>query len=39
MSRTRKLLHANRDGRINAVDLKAYGVASDIAVVPFRISD
>jgi hypothetical protein len=30
---------ANHDGRINAVDLKAYGVASNIAVVPFRISD
>ena len=30
---------ANRDGRINAVDLKAYGVASDIVAVPFRISD
>jgi hypothetical protein len=30
---------ANRDGRINAVDLKAFGVASDIVAVPFRISD
>ena len=30
---------ANHDGRINAIDLKAYGVASDIAVVPFQISD
>jgi hypothetical protein len=30
---------ANKDGRINAVDLKAYGVASNIVVVPFRISD
>jgi hypothetical protein len=30
---------ANRDGRINAVDLKAYGVASDIVAIPFRISD
>jgi hypothetical protein len=30
---------ANRDGRINAIDLKAYGVASDIVAVPFRISD
>ena len=30
---------ANRDGRINAVDLKAFGVASNIAVVPFQISD
>jgi len=30
---------ANHDGRINAVDLKAYGVASNIAVVPFEISD
>ena len=30
---------ANHDGRINAVDLKAYGVASNIAVVPFEIHD
>jgi len=30
---------ANRDGRINAVDLKAFGVASNIAVVPFEIRD
>jgi hypothetical protein len=30
---------ANRDGRINAVDLKAYGVASNIVAVPFQISD
>jgi hypothetical protein len=30
---------ANRDGRINAVDLKAYGVPSNIAVVPFEIRD
>ena len=30
---------ANRDGRINAVDLKAFGIASKIAVVPFQISD
>ena len=30
---------ANHDGRINAVDLKAYGIASNIAVVPFQISD
>jgi len=30
---------SNRDGRINAVDLKAYGVASNIAVVPFEIRD
>jgi hypothetical protein len=30
---------ANRDGRINAVDLKAFGVASEIVAVPFRISD
>jgi len=30
---------ANRDGRINAADLKAFGVASDIVAVPFRISD
>jgi hypothetical protein len=30
---------ANGDGRIDAVDLKAFGVASNIAVVPFQISD
>ena len=30
---------ANRDGRINAADLEAYGVASNIAVVPFEIHD
>ena len=30
---------ANHDGRINAVDLEAYGVASNIAVVPFQIRD
>src|SRR3954464_819716 len=30
---------SNHDGRINAVDLKAYGVASNIAVVPFDIND
>jgi hypothetical protein len=30
---------ANRDGRINAVDLTAFGVASNIAVVPFEIRD
>ena len=30
---------ANRDGRINAVDLKAYGVASNIVAVPFQIRD
>ena len=30
---------SNHDGRINAVDLEAYGVASNIAVVPFEISD
>ncbi len=30
---------ANRDGRINATDLKAYGVASNIVAVPFQISD
>jgi hypothetical protein len=30
---------ANGDGRINAVDLKAFGLASEIATVPFRISD
>ena len=30
---------ANRDGRINNLDLNAYGVASNIAVVPFEIRD
>jgi hypothetical protein len=30
---------ANHDGRINAVDLQAFGVASNIAVVPFEIRD
>jgi hypothetical protein len=30
---------SNHDGRINAIDLEAYGIASNIAVVPFRISD
>jgi hypothetical protein len=30
---------SNRDGRINAIDLKAFAVASDIVAVPFRISD
>jgi hypothetical protein len=30
---------ANDDGRINAVDLKAYGVASKIVTVPFKIGD
>src|SRR6266480_3825089 len=30
---------ANHDGRINAVDLEAYGIASNIAVVPFEIRD
>lgn len=30
---------SNHDGRINAVDLEAYGVASNIAVVPFAIRD
>ena len=30
---------ANRDGRINTLDLKAFGVASNIVTVPFRISD
>jgi hypothetical protein len=30
---------SNHDGRINAVDLKAYGVASNITVVPFEIHD
>src|SRR5438094_6321726 len=30
---------SNHDGRINATDLEAYGVASNIAVVPFEIRD
>jgi hypothetical protein len=30
---------ANGDGRITAVDLKAFGIASNIAVVPFEIRD
>ena len=30
---------ANHDGRINAADLEAYGVASNVAVVPFEIRD
>jgi len=30
---------SNHDGRINAVDLEAYGVASNIAVVRFEIRD
>jgi hypothetical protein len=30
---------ANHDGHIDAVDLKAYGVASNIVAVPFQISD
>jgi hypothetical protein len=30
---------SNRDGRINSVDLEAYGIASNIAVVPFEIRD
>ena len=30
---------ANGDGRINGVDLRAYGVASNIVAVPFRIAD
>ncbi len=30
---------SNHDGRINAVDLEAYGVASNIAVIPFQIRD
>jgi len=30
---------SNHDGHINATDLEAYGVASNIAVVPFDISD
>jgi len=30
---------ANHDGRITSADLKAFGVASNIVVVPFQISD
>jgi len=30
---------ANHDGRINATDLKAYGIALNIVAVPFLISD
>jgi hypothetical protein len=30
---------ANRDGRITAVDLTAFGVASNIAIVPFEVRD
>ena len=30
---------ANGDGRINGIDLKAYGVASNIVTIPFRIAD
>jgi hypothetical protein len=30
---------SNRDGRINSIDLEAYGIASNIAVVPFEIRD
>ncbi len=30
---------ANHDGRITATDLQAYGIASNIAVVPFQIHD
>jgi hypothetical protein len=30
---------ANRDGRINAVDLNAFGVASNIVAIPFEIRD
>lgn len=30
---------ANGDGRINGIDLRAFGVASEIATVPFRIGD
>ena len=30
---------ANGDGHINAVDLTAYGVASNIVAIPFRIGD
>jgi hypothetical protein len=30
---------SNHDGRINGIDLKAYGVASNIVTVPFQIAD
>jgi hypothetical protein len=30
---------SNHDGRINALDLKAYGIASNVVTVPFEISD
>ena len=30
---------ANHDGRINAADLKAFGIASNIVTVPFEIRD
>jgi len=30
---------SNHDGRINAVDLEAFGIASNIAVVRFEIRD
>ena len=30
---------SNHDGRINAVDLTSYGIASNIVVVPFQIRD
>jgi hypothetical protein len=30
---------SNHDGRINAVDLKAFGIASNIVSVPFQIAD
>jgi hypothetical protein len=30
---------ANRDGRINAADLNAFGIASNIVTVPFAIGD
>ncbi len=30
---------SNHDGRINAIDLKAFGVASNIVTVPFEIAD
>ena len=30
---------SNHDGRINAVDLETFGIASNIAVVPFEIRD
>jgi hypothetical protein len=39
MSRRRRIATLRADGRINAVDLEAYEVASNIAVAPFEIHD